>query len=230
MLERRDRRKRPGRHHAPGRLSCRKLRRAPGCAEDLRSNEISERHRHRYEVNVNYREQLEAPGCPSAACPGRPPAGDQSRCPRPSLVRRLPVPPGTEVQAVRPAPAVHLASSRAVAVAHVSARWRLASPRAPRTRAMTRSTDRARRCRRLSVATDRPLSLICGPCAIQEPAHALETAELVARDRGRLGLGWSTRRRSTRPTAPPPTAPGASALSRAGDPGRGAPRRPVCRC
>ena len=61
---------------------------------------ISERHRHRYEVNINYRAVLEQAGLRfSGMSPGRPPARD-GRAAGPSLVRRRAVPPGAEVAAV----------------------------------------------------------------------------------------------------------------------------------
>ena len=55
-------RRRPRRHHAARRLRARRLRPAPKVAEIYGTTEISERHRHRYEVNMAYRERLEAKG------------------------------------------------------------------------------------------------------------------------------------------------------------------------
>ncbi len=53
---------RPRRHDAARRLQGQA---APGLEdrEHLRETDISERHRHRYEVNTAYRERLEANGC-----------------------------------------------------------------------------------------------------------------------------------------------------------------------
>ena len=68
--------------------------------------EISERHRHRYEVNMAYREKLENCGlmfCRDVA--GRPAAGDGGAG-RSPLVHRRAVPPRTEIAPVRAAPAV----------------------------------------------------------------------------------------------------------------------------
>ncbi|MGP1395493.1 MAG: 3-deoxy-8-phosphooctulonate synthase [Inquilinaceae bacterium] len=41
----------------------------------------------------------------------------------------------------------------------------------------------------LTVANDRPLTLIAGPCAIESRAHALETAQSLVEMTGKLGLG-----------------------------------------
>jgi CTP synthase (UTP-ammonia lyase) len=71
------------------------------------ATEISERHRHRYEVNIAYREQLEAAGLCS-------PARRRTGCclkpsrSRPSLVHRRAIPSGAQVAAVRAASAVRL--------------------------------------------------------------------------------------------------------------------------
>jgi CTP synthase len=51
---------RPGRHHAPGRA---KLGRRPGTlAHKIYGDVVTERHRHRYEANVNYLDALRASG------------------------------------------------------------------------------------------------------------------------------------------------------------------------
>jgi CTP synthase len=50
-IERRDRDLRPGRHHAPGRAALRTWSAGTLAARDLRRRVVSERHRHRYEVN-----------------------------------------------------------------------------------------------------------------------------------------------------------------------------------
>ncbi len=73
--------------------------------------QISERHRHRYEVNIDYKQRLGGmrPGlCGHVS--RRHPAGDD-RILRPSLVHRRPVPPGAEIAAFRAASPVRLASS-----------------------------------------------------------------------------------------------------------------------
>ena len=73
---------------------------------------ISERHRHRYEVNVHYKERAGGGRADLLRHePGRRAAGDR-RAAGPSLVRRRAVPPGAEEQAVRPASACSRASSR----------------------------------------------------------------------------------------------------------------------
>ncbi len=67
---------------------------------------IEERHRHRYEVNIHYREALEETG-PALLRPlaRRHSAGDH-RISRPSLVHRRAVSPGAEVETFRAASAV----------------------------------------------------------------------------------------------------------------------------
>ena len=61
-LEKRTPRRRPRRHHAARRL-CRGARQGQPRRQDLRfDTQISERHRHRYEVNTKYRERLEEAG------------------------------------------------------------------------------------------------------------------------------------------------------------------------
>jgi CTP synthase len=47
------------------------------CARSMAAPEISERHRHRYEVNIHYRERWRRPGCGSPAVAGRGAAGDR---------------------------------------------------------------------------------------------------------------------------------------------------------
>ena len=75
-------------------------------AEIYGATEISERHRHRYEVNIDYKGRLEQHGmrfCRHVA--GRRVAGDH-RIRRPPVVHRRAVPPRAQVAAVRAAPAV----------------------------------------------------------------------------------------------------------------------------
>ena len=100
----RARRRRSRRHHAAGRLS---LPADPGSvsATSMASETISERHRHRYEVNINYVDSWS--GGPALLRPvaGRPLARDR-RAAGPSLVRRRAVPPGAQVEAAGPASAV----------------------------------------------------------------------------------------------------------------------------
>ena len=69
---------------------------------------ISERHRHRYEVNINYKERLEAVGLQLLRHVARRRAARDGRAAGPSLVHRRAVPSRAEVEALRPAPAVHL--------------------------------------------------------------------------------------------------------------------------
>ena len=70
------------------------------------SDEIRERHRHRYEFNMKYREQMEAKGF---VISGTSPDGtlvELIELQRSSLVSRLPVPPGISVEAEQAAPAL----------------------------------------------------------------------------------------------------------------------------
>ena len=82
------------------------------------ATEISERHRHRYEVNVHYRDALEKGGLVfSGMSPDGALARDR-RAARPPLVHRRPVPPRTEKPPVRPASLVrrlHRRGAEAVA-------------------------------------------------------------------------------------------------------------------
>jgi CTP synthase len=83
-----------------------RLRQGSRVAEVYGATEISERHRHRYEVNLAYRDRLEEERARVLRTfSGRPPARDH-RIRRPSLVHRRPVPPRAQVKAVRAAPAV----------------------------------------------------------------------------------------------------------------------------
>ena len=67
---------------------------------------ISERHRHRYEFNNNYRERLAVKEHVGGRCVGRWRVGGDHRERRPSLVRRLPVPSGVHFHAARRSSAV----------------------------------------------------------------------------------------------------------------------------
>ena len=81
-------------------------------AEIYGTTRISERHRHRYEVNMRYRNKLEKRGLALLRhVAGRAAAGDR-RSARPSLVHRRAVPPRAEIAAVRAAPAVRLLHRR----------------------------------------------------------------------------------------------------------------------
>ena len=54
--------RRSRRHHAPGGLPGRAFAKAARCNRIYGEPAISERHRHRYEVNINYRDRLEEAG------------------------------------------------------------------------------------------------------------------------------------------------------------------------
>ena len=75
-------------------------------AEIYGETEISERHRHRYEVNTAYRARLEDKGMIFAGMSPDGAAAGDDRVRRSSLVHRRAVSPGTEVAAVRAASAV----------------------------------------------------------------------------------------------------------------------------
>ena len=82
------------------------LTRGSRVADIYGSTRITERHRHRYEVNMEYRKVLEKNGLLfSGVIAGRHAPGDR-RAHRPSVVYRRAVPPRAEEQAVRAAPAV----------------------------------------------------------------------------------------------------------------------------
>ncbi len=84
----------------------RRWRRAPRSREIYGTTEISERHRHRYEVNMGYRDRLEAQGM--SFC-GLSPDGllpETDRISGPSLVHRRAVPPRAEIAPLRAASAV----------------------------------------------------------------------------------------------------------------------------
>lgn len=69
-------------------------------------NNISERHRHRYEVNNDYRERLEAAGSPlHRPLPRQPPLRNR-RNPRQTLVPRNTIPSRTQKPPQPPAPAI----------------------------------------------------------------------------------------------------------------------------
>ena len=61
-LQKRARRRRSRRHHAARRLSRRCSTRGSRVADIYGATEISERHRHRYEVNTAYKDRLEQHG------------------------------------------------------------------------------------------------------------------------------------------------------------------------
>ena len=84
------------------------LERGSKIASIYGTTEISERHRHRYEININYRDRLQQHGLRFA---GLSPDGilpETVEYRGPSLVHRRAVPPRAEVATLRPAPAVRL--------------------------------------------------------------------------------------------------------------------------
>ena len=82
------------------------LERGSRVADIYGATEISERHRHRYEVNTAYKDRLEQHGMRFCRHVARRRAAGDHRIRRPSLVHRRAVPPRAEVAAVRAAPAV----------------------------------------------------------------------------------------------------------------------------
>ena len=89
-----------------GAYPVRARRRARRRAEAYGAAEISERHRHRYEVNNDYRERARA-ARPGALRPvARQAARRDDRAARPPVLRRLPVPPRVQAPADGAAPAV----------------------------------------------------------------------------------------------------------------------------
>ena len=88
------------------------LRRGTKVHEIYGQDVISERHRHRYEVNVNYKDRLEQVGLRFS---GMSPDGilpEIVEIPGPSLVHRRAVPSRAEIPAVRAPSAVHLVHRR----------------------------------------------------------------------------------------------------------------------
>ena len=81
-------------------------------AEIYGATEISERHRHRYEVNTAYKGRLEQHGMRFCRHVARRRAARDHRIRRPSLVHRRAVPPRAEVAAVRAASAVRVVHRR----------------------------------------------------------------------------------------------------------------------
>ena len=88
------------------------LARGSQVAEIYGATEISERHRHRYEVNTAYKDRLEQHGMRFCRHVARRHAAGDHRIRRPSLVHRRAVPSRAEVAAVRAAPAVRLVHRR----------------------------------------------------------------------------------------------------------------------
>ena len=107
-LEKRAGQRRSRRHDAARRLCGGARRAAAGSPRSTAATEITERHRHRYEVNIDYRDRLEQPACASPACRPTACCRRSSRYAGPSLVHRRAVPSRAEIAAVRAAPAVHL--------------------------------------------------------------------------------------------------------------------------
>ncbi len=68
------------------------------------ASEISERHRHRYEVNNDYREALDRPRHAALGRVARRPAGRDDRAAAAPVLRRLPVPPRVQVAPQAPHP------------------------------------------------------------------------------------------------------------------------------
>ena len=111
-LEKRARQRRSRRHHAARRLRRRRSQRGSRIADIYGSTEISERHRHRYEVNTAYKDRLEQHGMRFCRHVARRRAARDHRIRRPSLVHRRAVSSRAEVAAVRAAPAVRVVRRR----------------------------------------------------------------------------------------------------------------------
>ncbi len=111
-----ERRRRAGRHHAPGRVSLPARRRQLRARAPTASREISERHRHRYEFNREYEGILKQHGL---RLTGETPDGvyvEICELAGSSLVSGLPVPSRVQIQAAGAAsfiPRVHRRRARA---------------------------------------------------------------------------------------------------------------------
>ena len=121
--------------------------------------QISERHRHRYEVNIHYREQLEEPACASPACRRTACCRRSSNIPDHPWFIGVQYHPGAEIQALRAAPAVH----------------RLHRRRGAPGRGLRHEPSRVA-IGGLTFGNDLPFTLIAGPCQIEIRDHAMEVA------------------------------------------------------
>ncbi len=180
-----------GRHAAAGGDRRRASRPGSRAAEVYGSQEISERHRHRYEVNNAYRDQLAEQGMQVS---GVSPDGnlvEMMELAGPPLVRGDAGPPGAEVAPGPPAPALRLLRRRGAAPprggghAHV--------PRGPRDAGGGAVSDAATRAgSATSVAElfrlDAPFFLIAGPCVLEDERLNLGVGEALARLSDDLGL------------------------------------------
>ena len=128
----------------------------PRSRQSTARREISERHRHRYEVNTGYRERLEQAGLRFAGMSPDGAAARDRRIPRPSLVHRRAVPPRTEIAAVRAAPAVrslHRRRDRAVPPRLITRAMRVGG--SPQGSASHRPESRRHRAAELQGATSK---------------------------------------------------------------------------
>ena len=94
-----------------GAQPCRAGRRHARPARPTASERISERHRHRYEFNNDYRQQFAAHGFGFTGTEPRRQAGRDHRAARPPVVPGRAVPPRVQIEADRRPPAVRRASS-----------------------------------------------------------------------------------------------------------------------
>ena len=146
-------------------------------AEIYGANEISERHRHRYEVNIEYSSVWKRQAWFSPAC--RPMAS----CPKSSSA--------TTIRGSSACNSI-LNSNRSPSI-----RIRC-SPRSSRRRSTSRGWSRTSdsRCRSascfhigsLTIGNDLPLTLIAGPCQLESRDHALHVAETLKTICARAGV------------------------------------------
>ncbi len=144
-------------------------------AEIYGATRISERHRHRYEVNIAYKERLERTGLRfSGMSPDGAPARDRGNS-RAPLVHRRAVSSRAEIAAVRAASAVH--------VVHKGGARTVAA------RLGRRMTDRTVTIGKLTLGNHLPLVLIAGPCALESRSHALEMSHALVELAAKAGVG-----------------------------------------
>jgi hypothetical protein len=162
-------------------------------AEVYGSQEISERHRHRYEVNNAYRDQLAEQGMQVS---GVSPDGnlvEMVELPDHPLVRGHAGAPGAQVAPRPPAPALRRLRGRRAAPprggghAHV--------PRGPRDRGGRAVSDAATRGGTVEAPAvadlfrlDAPFFLIAGPCVLEDERLNVGVGEALARLADDLGL------------------------------------------
>ena len=176
------------RHDAARRPSLLRARTARSRKRSTAPSEISERHRHRYEFNNRYKDQLSKAGLVFSGF-------SQRRARRAHRVAARHASVVLRARSFTP-------SSRRTRATAIRCSRASSMPRAlvPRTQAPA-SRERMRLAE-AEVGQQAPLFLIAGPCVIESEALVLSTAERLKADHREARRCRScSRRRSTRPTA-----------------------------